>query len=91
MGGEFDCTTPAGKRQLHILAALAEFERDGRKGMKAGLFGPGQDARGEAGTIAKDPAGIAVLGGTVRAAAKAWGVSKTTAAKWIANGGPPLT
>src|SRR5579862_5101126 len=28
LGEGIDCTTPAGKLQLHILAALAEFERD---------------------------------------------------------------
>ena len=28
LGEEIDCTTPAGKLQLHILAALAEFERE---------------------------------------------------------------
>ena len=33
---------------------------------------------------------VDVPGGTVRAAAAAWGVSKTTAAKWIALGRPPL-
>ena len=27
LGEGIDCTTPAGKLQLHILAALAEFER----------------------------------------------------------------
>jgi hypothetical protein len=31
---------------------------------------------------------IDVPGGTVRAAAAVWGVSKTTAAKWIAKGRP---
>jgi len=36
------------------------------------------------------PAMVDVPGGTVRAAAAAWGVSKTTAAKWIALGRPPL-
>jgi DNA invertase Pin-like site-specific DNA recombinase len=38
MGEGIDCTTPAGKLQLHILAALAEFER-GRiqERVKAGL------------------------------------------------------
>jgi transposase-like protein len=35
------------------------------------------------------PAQIAVPDGTVRTAAKAWGVSKTTAAKWIATGQTP--
>jgi DNA invertase Pin-like site-specific DNA recombinase len=28
LGEGIDCTTPAGKLQLHILAALAEFERE---------------------------------------------------------------
>lgn len=38
MGEGIDCTTPAGNIQLHILAALAEFER-GRiqERVKAGL------------------------------------------------------
>src|SRR5207253_10066029 len=38
LGEGIDCTTPAGKLQLHILAALAEFER-GRiqERVKAGL------------------------------------------------------
>jgi hypothetical protein len=31
---------------------------------------------------------LEVPGGSVRAAAKVWGVSKTTAAKWIAEGRP---
>ena len=31
LGEGIDCTTPAGKLQLHILAALAEFEREGIK------------------------------------------------------------
>ena len=39
MGEGIDCTTPAGTLQLHILAALAEFER-GRiqQRVKAGLL-----------------------------------------------------
>jgi len=38
MGEGIDCTTPAGKLQLHVLAALSEFER-GRiqERVKAGL------------------------------------------------------
>jgi DNA invertase Pin-like site-specific DNA recombinase len=28
LGEGIDCTTPAGKLQFHILAALAEFERE---------------------------------------------------------------
>ena len=38
MGEGIDCTTPAGKLQLHILAALAEFEREHiRERVLAGL------------------------------------------------------
>jgi hypothetical protein len=33
---------------------------------------------------------VDVPGGTVRTAAAAWGVSKTTAAKWIALGRRPV-
>ena len=84
-----DCTTPAGKLQLHILAALAEFERGRiRERVLAGL----QRARAQGvrlGRPRKSPPTIAVPGGTVRSAAKAWGVSKTTAAKWIADGRGP--
>src|SRR5438270_3496730 len=49
-----DCTTPAGKLQLHILAALAEFERERiRERVLAGLQRPerresASDARGVA-------------------------------------------
>src|SRR6185295_11315940 len=38
LGEGIDCTTPAGKLQLHILAALAEFERERiRERVLAGL------------------------------------------------------
>ena len=38
LGEGIDCTTPAGKLQLHILAALAEFERERiRERVVAGL------------------------------------------------------
>lgn len=38
LGEGIDCTTPAGKLQLHILAALAEFERERiRERVMAGL------------------------------------------------------
>src|SRR5215470_10191416 len=81
MGEGIDCTTPAGKLQLHILAALAEFER-GRiqERVKAGL----QRARSQGKRLGRpriQPARLHVPGGTVRSAAKVWGVSKTTAAK----------
>jgi DNA invertase Pin-like site-specific DNA recombinase len=81
-----DATTPAGKLQLHVLAALAEFERERiRERVHAGL------ARARAqgtrlGRPRKAPSTIVVPGGSVRAAAGVWGVSKTTAARWINAG-----
>ena len=78
-----DATTPAGKLQLHVLAALAEFERERiRERVRAGL------ARARAqgtrlGRPRKAPSTIAVPGGSVRSAASVWGVSKSTAARWI--------
>jgi DNA invertase Pin-like site-specific DNA recombinase len=84
-----DATTPAGKLQMHILGAIAEFERARiAERVKAGL----QRARAEGkhlGRPRKAPTSIAIPGGSVRAAAAAWGVSKSTAARWIAAGHVP--
>jgi DNA invertase Pin-like site-specific DNA recombinase len=81
-----DATTPAGKLQMHILGAIAEFERARiAERVKAGL----QRARAQGkqlGRPRKAPATIAVPGGSVREAARIWGVSKSTAARWIATG-----
>ena len=78
-----DATTPAGKLQLHILAALAEFERGRiRERVMAGL----QRARAQGkrlGRPRKARPAILVPGGSVREAARVWGVSKSTAARWI--------
>ena len=89
LGEGIDCTTPAGKLQLHILAALAEFERARiRERVRAGL------ARARAqgvvlGRPRKVPTTTAIPGGSVRTAAKAWGVSKSTAQRMIAAGRVP--
>jgi putative DNA-invertase from lambdoid prophage Rac len=89
LGEGIDCTTPAGKLQLHILAALAEFERERiRERVMAGL----QRARGQGKRLGRPrsrPARMNVPGGTVRTAAEAWGVSKSTAARWITVGFAP--
>ncbi|MEX2272569.1 MAG: recombinase family protein [Vicinamibacterales bacterium] len=84
-----DATTPAGKLQMHILGAIAEFERERiRERVMSGL------ARARAqgvrlGRPRKVPTTIAIPGGSVRAAARTWGVSKSTAARWIAAGRTP--
>lgn len=84
-----DATTPAGKLQMHILGAIAEFERERiRERVLAGL----QRARTQGkclGRPRRRPPTIAVPGGSVRAAARIWGVSKSTAARWINAGRTP--
>ena len=84
-----DATTPAGKLQMHILGAIAEFERARiADRVKAGL----QRARAQGkrlGRPRKVRPTIVVPGGSVREAARAWGVSKSTAARWIAVGRVP--
>jgi DNA invertase Pin-like site-specific DNA recombinase len=84
-----DATTPAGKLQLHILGAIAEFERARiAERVKAGL----QRARAQGKRIGRPrvtPALIDVPGGSVRSAAATWGVSRSTAARWITTGREP--
>src|SRR5580765_4134263 len=84
-----DATTHAGKLQMHILGAIAEFERERiRERVLAGL----QRARTQGtrlGRPRKVPTMIAIPGDSVRAAARTWGVSKSTAARWIATGRLP--
>jgi DNA invertase Pin-like site-specific DNA recombinase len=86
LGEGIDTSTPAGKLQLHILSAIAEFERERiRERVMAGLH----RARTQGKRLGRPRVHRAVIdipGGSVRAAAKVWGVSKTTAAKWIAQG-----
>jgi putative DNA-invertase from lambdoid prophage Rac len=71
---------------MHILGAIAEFERARiAERVKAGL----QRARAQGkrlGRPRKVASTIAVPGGSVREAARAWGVSKSTAARWINAG-----
>jgi DNA invertase Pin-like site-specific DNA recombinase len=75
-----DATTPAGKLQIHSLGTLAEFERGRiRERVTAGL----QQARTQ--WTRRSPTEVrpetVVPGGSVREAARAWGVSKSTAAR----------
>ena len=85
-----DATTPAGKLQMHILGAIAEFERERiRERVLAGL------ARARAqGTRLGRPRAQALPvrlpdGLTVRQAATLWGVSKSTAARRLSAGRVP--
>ena len=86
-----DATTPAGKLQMHILGAIAEFERERiRERVLAGL----QRARKQGKRLGRPRAAARLpvalpKGLTVRQAAKAWGVSKSTAARWINSGTHP--
>ena len=83
-----DATTPAGRLQLYILGAIAEFERARTvERVKAGL----ERARAQGKTLGRPrvtrvrvPRGL-----TVRGAAHAWGVSKSTAANWLNQGRVP--
>ena len=88
LGEGIDATTPAGKLQMHILGAIAEFER-GRiqERVRAGLARARTQGK-RLGRPRKAPAAMTVPGGSVRAAARAWGVSKSTAARWITVGRP---
>lgn len=71
---------------MHILGAIAEFERERiRERVLAGL----RRAKAQGKTLGRprrQVAQIDVPGGSVRTAAKVWGVSKSTAARWISQG-----
>jgi len=91
LGEGIDLATPAGRLQLHILAALAEFER-GRiqERVCAGLAraraqGKRLGRPRKAGPNMRLPVGL-----TVREAASLWGVSKSTAARRLSSGLAPL-
>ena len=86
-----DATTPAGRLQMHILGAIAEFERARiSERVRAGL----QRARAQGTKLGRRrntrlPEG-APAGLTVRQAAVLWGVSRSTAARWITAGRLPV-
>ena len=80
-----DLSTAAGKLQLHILAALASFERERlRERTLAGL----QRARSQGKRLGRPRVhGTTTL--TVREAAEAWSCPRSTAARWLASGRLP--
>jgi DNA invertase Pin-like site-specific DNA recombinase len=86
LGEGIDATTPAGKLQMHILGAIAEFERARiAERVRAGLVRARAQGK-RLGRPRRTPAPGPVPGDSVRAAARAWGVSKSTAARWINSG-----
>lgn len=88
LGEGIDCTTPAGKLQLHILAALAEFERERiRERVLAGL----QRARSQGVRLGRprrriDAVGLDdVAGLPLREAARRLGVPRSTLQRRLAQ------
>jgi DNA invertase Pin-like site-specific DNA recombinase len=88
LGEGIDCTTPAGKLQLHILAALAEFERERiRERVQAGL----ERARRQGVRLGRprrriDAERLAGLAGLpLREAARTLGVPRSTLQRWLAQ------
>jgi DNA invertase Pin-like site-specific DNA recombinase len=85
-----DTTTPAGRFQMQILGAVAEFERGMiRERVVTGLArAKAQGVRLGCRRTTPLPVG-APRGLTVRQAAKLWGCSKSTAARRLAEGQAP--
>jgi DNA invertase Pin-like site-specific DNA recombinase len=87
LGEGIDATTPAGRLQLAVLGAIAQFERDRivervRAGLaRAKAQGQRLGRRRKTALPESVPRGL-----TVRSAAAQWGVSKSTAARWLAAG-----
>ena len=85
LGEGIDCTTPAGKLQLHILAALAEFERERiRERVLAGLARVRASGRRLGRPRQPVPLGRveAVRHLSIAAAARLLGVSTATVKRW---------
>jgi DNA invertase Pin-like site-specific DNA recombinase len=84
-----DATTPAGRLHMAVLGAIAQFERERiAERVKAGLA----RARAQGKRLGRPrlrPAPAATAGLSVRAAAAQWGMSKSTAARWITDGRLP--
>jgi DNA invertase Pin-like site-specific DNA recombinase len=87
LGEGIDLATPAGRLQLHILAALAEFERSRiQERVRAGLARVRAAGRRLGRPVEPVPLERlqAVAGLSVRQAAKVLGVSRSTAQRWLA-------
>ena len=88
LGEGIDCTTPAGRLQLHVLAALAEFEKARiAERVAAGLARARRNGTRLGRPEKRVPERILapVRGLSVRQASEILGVSKTTAQRWLAR------
>ena len=88
LGEGIDATTPAGKLQMHILAAIAEFERARiSERVTAGLARVRQQGRklGRPERIVSEAILAPVRGLPVREAAEQLGVSLATAYRWLSQ------
>ena len=86
LGEGIDCTTPAGRLQLHVLAALAEFERARiAERVMAGLARAKRNGKrlGRPEKVVPEATLAPVRGLSVREAARRLGVSPTTAHRWL--------
>ena len=85
-----DATTPGGRLQLHVLGAIAEFERARiAERVRAGLARARKQGKRLGRPRVSNAATNLPKGLTVRQAAETWGVSKSTAARWINSGTHP--
>jgi len=83
-----DWTTPSGRLQAQLLAMIAEFERARlQERVMAGLARARSQGKRLGRPRVHPIAGDQNL--TVRDAARVWGVSKTTAARWLVAGKAP--
>jgi DNA invertase Pin-like site-specific DNA recombinase len=86
MGESIDTSSPTRRLMRGIFGSFAQFERERiEERIHAGL----QRARTQGkrlGRPRRRPAHVPAPGGNVRAAAAEWGVSKSTAARWIPEG-----
>ena len=91
LGEGIDTATPAGRLQLHILGAIAEFERARiQERVRAGLARAKAQGRRLGRPRVQPLAANAPAGLSVRQAAVVWGVSKSTAARRLNTGNVPV-
>ena len=92
LGEGIDCTTPAGRLQLHVLAALAEFEKARiAERVAAGLARARRNGTklGRPEKHVSERVLAPVRGLSVREASRRLGVSPATAHRWLSHKTPP--